>query len=174
MLRKLFITLALILFTGFSFSVSAQMAEHRAKFISSMLRHINWPTSENSTFKIAVYGSFEDYRALAEETLGKSYLNKNIEIVNLAKLDHLAYINPQILLLATGQSNSATISQSINLTSKSPTLIMSCKDGSIRYGAGINFFETNDKLAFELSIPQAQRNGIQLSKQIINYAQKVH
>jgi hypothetical protein len=149
---------------------SSEDFENKAKYLISITKYISWPeTTNNSTFKIAIYGSFDLYKGISNETLGRTVGQKNIEIINVSRLDQLSLLNPHILIISNKLCNSNTLNTVLKITKKKPGCIIGEKQGTVEMGADMNFYETNGKLGFKIDCIKAARNGLKISKQLTNY-----
>jgi hypothetical protein len=145
----------------------AQMEQQKAKYLYSMLRFIEWPQSmENGSFKIGVYGSFEMYKKIAEETMGRSMGKQNIEVLNISRLDDISLFKLHILVVSENQSNQANLDLAKKKTSNVATLVVANNRESVKMGAALGFYEQAGKLAFNLNKSNAEAKGIRFSNQI--------
>ncbi|MBN1117218.1 MAG: YfiR family protein [Bacteroidales bacterium] len=167
-----FMLFGLLLFSNFSFDDSKH--EYMAKFIVSLVRYIQWPEKMNEgNFKIGIYGSFDMYKAISNQTLDIGIQNRNVDIMNLSKIDDVNLTPLHMLIITDANCTPENIRKAINLTAKSATIIVTDKEVATKYGAGINFVSRNNKLAYELHKPNCRRNGILISKQAEFYAHTV-
>lgn len=172
MKQKLIIVIAAIL--CFSLSLQEDKPAYMAKFIVSLVRYIEWPGEmQKGNFIIGVYGSFDMYKAIVDETVDIGLQGRNTDIMNLAKLDYANLTRLHMLILAEEKCTKENIKLINEKLNGIPTILVTNKEGTLEQGAGINFVVRNDKLAYELDKSNARKNGIKIGSQVINFAYRV-
>ncbi|MBN2486098.1 MAG: YfiR family protein [Bacteroidales bacterium] len=170
--KKFFlITVSLLLF---GFTTTPPNHKKIAKTIVSFVRYIEWPLSMKSgNFKIGVIGSFDLYKAVINETMEKGLQNRNTDVLNISNIEQLS-LTPLHIIIVDNQICTADKLQRIQqITKKSPTLIITNKEGALYCGAGINFIEQNGRLNFEINKKNILNSGILISSQLETFASRV-
>jgi hypothetical protein len=168
-MKKTVFLFTLALFTIFSMQLHAQSTNPQANYIISIGRNVQWPESmSQNTIKIAVYGSFNQYKVLIGELMDKSIYNKNIEVYNLVRFDDLSLINYHMVFIANSACNESTVEQVRGLAKGS--LIITEKEGSLEYGSVINFIKRDQKLHFEISEENARTQGLKVTANLLHLA----
>jgi hypothetical protein len=145
-----------------------------AKFIISLVRHIEWPDQmREGNFKIGIYGSFALYKAINEETINIGLQNRNTDILNLSRLEDIKMTSYHIIIISGDYSSEENLQKINGYINMKPTLLITDKEGATKAGSGINFVMRNNKLAYELNKSNACHNGIKIGKQVESYADKV-
>ena len=170
-------TTLLLLLAGALF-LNAMKAEEKsaymARFLVSITRYIEWPsTMKSGDFKIGVVGDFKVYKAIAEETMGAGIHHRNVDIMNLPKIEHAGITDLNILILTENLSTPANIAKANKIIGNKPTLLVTERSGALSYGSGINFIEINNKIGFEINKSNASKNGIRVNSQIDVFATRV-
>jgi hypothetical protein len=145
-----------------------------AKFIISLVRHIEWPNQmKDGNFKIGIYGSFDLYKAITDETINIGLQNRNTDILNLSKLEDIKMTTYHIIIVSEDRYSEENLQKINGYINLKPTLLITDKEGATKAGSGINFIIRNNKLAYELNKSNACHNGIKIGKQVETYADRV-
>lgn len=170
-MTKIF-TLAAILSIFYIPVIKAQSTAQKTNYIISISRNVEWPAEmrNESTFRVAVLGSFTLYKALTDELMGRSIFNKNIDVVNIMRPQDLKLADYHIVYIADEVCNKTTINSIISVTQGKGCLLLTETEGSLLLGASINFIFRNGKLYFEVSQINANRQGLKLTTNLMNFA----
>ena len=170
-MKKFFLGL---LIGGFAFHYSiAQtgIAKAQAMFVYNFSRLIEWPaTYKTGPFVIGVLGGGEITNELHTYTQGKKVGTQNIVVKQYKDPSEIDKCN--ILFVTFGKSRG--LPELISALGNKSTLIITEKNGSIEDGAAINFLVVGDKLKFELSQKNAEKNGIKYSAKLMEMAFKTY
>lgn len=148
-----------------NFTASMAQDHYKAKFINAFTRYMNWPEStKGGFFNIGVYGSFDLYKQISEETMGKSVGKQNVVAINIMKEDQLNIMNLHILVIGKKYCSEVFLQKITQLLRGRHTLIISETDG-VAYGASIGFTTTGSSLGFTYNTDNIRRHGIMMSKQ---------
>ncbi len=172
---KIFLTLFLLpVFICNIPDVENSKQEYMAKYIISLVRYIEWPaTMHDGNFKIGVYGSFDMYRAIAEETVNIGLQNRNTDIMNLAKIENINLTPFHIIIISAEKCSEENLRKVKSFIGSNATLLVTEKEGATKSGAAINFVLRNNKLAYELNKANATKNGLKIGRQVETFAVKV-
>lgn len=151
-----------------------EKSETIAKYLVSLVRYFEWPGEmQKGNFKIGVFGSFEMYRSIAEETMGVGLQNRNVDVINLARLDQAGFSKPHILIISENQCTPEILKRAEAAIGSQATLIITDKQGALQFGSAINFVPSNDRLVFEINKNNVVKNGILINKAIESFASRV-
>ncbi|MBL6449106.1 YfiR family protein [Fulvivirga sp. 29W222] len=171
MKRKLVLLLGILL--AANVSVSAQQ-NYKAKFINAFTRYMNWPDqSKHGFFNIGVYGSFDLYKEISEETMGRSVGNQNVVAINILKENQLDLTKLHILVVGRKYCTPENLNRITSKFSNSYTLIVT-EDNGILNGAGISFQNNGTALGFKYNLDNINNKGIAASGQFKSMGQGVN
>ncbi len=159
-----------------SFTVKeAEKPEIIAKYLVSLVRYIKWPEEmKDGNFKIGVYGSFDVYKAISKLTMGTGLQHRNVDVMNLTKIEQVSFSKFHILLVAESKCNKDVLVKAKSVIGENPTLLITEKVGAISQGSAINFVTANNKLGYEFNKANATTNGILVNKQVETFATRVY
>lgn len=145
-----------------------------ARYIVSITRYIEWPSNmRTGAFKIGVVGDFSTYKAIAEETIGLGIQHRNVDVINLSKVEDARITDFNMIILSGSLSDSENISKALQVIGNKPTLLVTEKEGALSFGSAINFIDLDTKIGFELNKKNVTKNGIQISRQIDVFANRI-
>jgi hypothetical protein len=171
---KTFLTLSLFFVFVHNIATETSKEEYIAKYIISLVRYIEWPASmHEGNFKIGVYGSFNMYKAITEETVNIGLQNRNTDIMNLAKIEDISLAPFHIIIISSEKCSEENLKKVKDLIGSNATLLITEKEKATKSGAGINFVLRNNKLAYELNKTNATKNGLKIGRQVETFAVKV-
>lgn len=172
MTRKFFVFTALpILFMSFTSQTPNQ--ENIAKTMISLVRYIEWPSSmKQGNFKVGVYGSFEMYKAFAQEAMGVGLQNRNTDVINLTQPEQINLTPLHIIIVSDEKCTESNLSRILKTIGNKPTLIITNREGATKIGSSINFIVRNNKTFYEINKSNIQKNGILIAKEVEQFAYK--
>lgn len=154
--------------------IDSKKTETLAIYLKSIVRFIEWPSDMRSgNLRIGVYGSFDTYKTIAQETMGTGLQNRNVDVINISRIDQLKIFDLHILIISEINCTNEQIKKLASLTKSKPTLIVTSKEGSLAYGSAINFISVDEHLRFELNKKNATKNGILIDRQLETFATHV-
>lgn len=165
------ILLLLTIFLSISIKTNAQINTAKAAYIYTISKYMKWPESYNQgNFVIGIYGKDPVTIELKKIAKTKRYVNRRIQIKEFNSLSsitkvHVIYIPTN----KTGQMRSV-----ISQIRKYKTLIIGNHPKAIRYGAGINFVVSGNKLSYEVKSINIIKRDIQVIKKVELMASKVY
>lgn len=142
----------------------------KAMFLLNFMKYIDWPIENYSPiFKIGVVGETEMYDALINLAAKRSSEGQKVEI---KKVDSKNIGDFQIVFIAN--SERGKIDELIKRHSVKGVLIISEDDKGKVKQAGINLFNQEDKIRFEINLNSTKSNGLKVSSKLIELAAAVH
>ena len=146
------------------------MEAAEAKFIYNFTRFFDWPANEKSgEFIIGVLGSNNVYSELLTVTSGKKVVAQNIVIKKFKNPEEVTQCH--VLFVS---ANKATKIGSIKSKSGANALIISDGGSSIRNGAAIRFFLSNERLQYEFSKTNVGKTQLKFHSKVEELAKKVY
>ncbi len=147
-------------------------AKFKALYIYNFPKYFEWPSDyRTGNFVIGVLGN--NSATMAE--LNKIVLDKTVgeQIIEIKSFTNVENVSKCQMLLVTNEKNDLLPKLIIKLKGKS-TLIISEKEGAIKAGSIINFVIKDSKQKFELSVNNAEKNSLRVSKTLIPLAIEVN
>lgn len=158
------LALVAVLFLASNLVVIAQ-DQYKAKFINAFTRYMNWPEQTKSGFfNIGVYGSFDLYRLISEETMGRTVGKQNIVAINIIKEDQLVLTDLHILVVGK-KFCAPDFLQKISEQLKGKHTLIVTEEGGVPFGAGIGFITKGSSLGFTYNTDNIKKQGIMISRQ---------
>ncbi|GAA0190279.1 hypothetical protein GCM10009122_51690 [Fulvivirga kasyanovii] len=168
--RKLVLVAGILLAT--SFNLSAQ--NYKAKFINAFTRYMDWPDrAKQGFFNIGVYGSFDLYKEISEETMGRTVGSQNVVAINILKENQLDLTKLHILVIGKKYCTPEHLKRITSKFSNSYTLIVT-EDSGVLNGAGISFENRGTTLGFKYNLANINNKGIAASGQFKSMGQEVN
>ncbi len=173
-MKKSIVFLSLFSILSLNAMDAGEKVDHLARFLVSMTRYIQWPGNmKTGNFKIGVVGDFNLYKKLCEETMGTGIQQRNVDVVNLFKIENANIADFHILILSEALSTRENIAKAKTQIGSKATLLVTEGSNALNYGSGVNFIEVNNKIGFELKKQNISKQGIHISSQIESFAVRV-
>ncbi len=168
-LLKLMITMVIL--TIVQFQSKAQVdtnAKIKSLFIYNFSKYIEWPADmKEGNFVIGIYG---DYPKLTEELKRMSSSRKRgdqtFEITNYDGINNMNKCH----ILYVVAANSEKISSVIKEISGKNILLVTEGAGLAKQGAGISFFDANNKQRMEINPNNVEKSKLKISSQLLALA----
>ncbi len=143
----------------------------KGSYIYNFAKNCKWDESfyEEKTFKIAVFGDKNLHDELLDKYSTKPLNNQIIEVVWVTDLELL--FDEQIIFIS--ESKKSELTKLSAIAEENSSLLVTDFDGALRGGSIINFIILNNTVSFDINIPQAQNNSVQLGTRMINWANKI-
>lgn len=146
-------------------SVFAQKERFKALFIYNFTKNIEWPAgAKTNQFVIVVIGNSElitELETIAQTQRVGTLPIKVINYTNIENLNgcHLVYLSP---------AKSAMLPTLLTNVSGKSTLVVSDGKNLATKGSGISFIQDGDKLKFEVSRKNIEKQGLKSSSALAN------
>ena len=142
----------------------------KAMFLLNFIKYVEWPI-ENSkpVIKIGIVGESEMFDALSTLAAQRSSDGQKVEI---KKLDEKNAGSFQIIFISNSENKNAD--EIIKRLSGKGILIISEDDKCKSRLAGINLFNQDNKIRFEINLAPVKNNGMKISSKLIELATAVH
>jgi len=166
------ILLSVLSIQGFS---QASIYVLKAVYLEKFSRFITWPEESlidkpSEPFIISVIGetpltkNLEQIYAI-QEIKDKRVIIREIKHLNEIQGSHILFI---------AESEKKNIDKIIEITKQQPILTIGETEGFAEKGVLINFFETDNKLRFEINETAVLKSPLQMSFYLLNSARIVH
>lgn len=155
-------TPCLVSFQGQDFSARGKM---QSLFIYNFAsKYIEWPAGyKDGNFVIGVLGETTMLKELLSATNGKKAYNQNIEI---KKFDSPADIGKCNMLFVPFDKTDA-LQDVMSRIKNGSTLVITEKEGVLKYGAIINFVNKEGKLKFETNKTEIEKREIRIAADLL-------
>jgi hypothetical protein len=173
MRKQLFILLPLILFsTGFGREGEKDTtAILKASYLYNIAKLIEWkdPSHKEGKFVIGIMSESNIYQELV-----KKYSNKSIgkQPIEIRKMSRSANIGKSHILYVPRSAHDLMPDIYKN-TKGTGTLVVTDYPGALSEGSTLNFIVVNKTLNFELNIPNAKAQGLQVAATLKQLAHRV-
>ena len=163
----------LILFFGLIFLLSSnvfgQNERFKALFLYNFTKYVEWPSSQNKgNFTIGVLGNSDIIQNLNIIAKRKKVGSQKIIISEFKNINDLKSCH--ILYVTSGKSKDLK-----KILSKygENTLIITESKGLAKKGAGINYFDNDGNLSFEINKKNITNKGLKLDESLISLGKEV-
>jgi hypothetical protein len=151
----------------------ASEAQVKAAFLYKFGGFIEWPAAAfsraDSAFVIGVLGAEGAAAELGRVVAGRNIQGRSVAVQKLKRGDSLAGLH----LLFVGQSESGRLAEVLAAAKGQPLLIVTETEDALTKGSMINFITVEDKVRFDVALPQAERGHLKISARLLAVARKV-
>jgi len=169
-MKKIVIVLGILMMPLMGFS---QVAKYKAVFTANFIRYIGWPeAAKQGDFVIGVLRDKEMADYLRSISKGKKFGFQDIVIKEFKSPAEVTYC--QVLFIGDNINLSKNAATIIDKLGGKNSLIITEKNGAVKYGSMINFVIRDDKLKFEISKKNASGFGLQVSSKLQNMASAIN
>ena len=145
----------------------------KAAFLYKFGGFIEWPAGAfaraDSTFSIGVLGAESVAAELERLVAGRTVQGRPIAVQKLKRGDPLAGLH----LLFIGRSEAPRLAEILAAAKGHPLLIVTETEDALARGSMINFITVEDKVRFDVALPQAERGHLRISSRLLAVARKV-
>jgi len=150
-----------------------QVAKYKAIFTASFIRYIGWPEeAKQGDFVIGVLRDKEMADYLRSVSKSKKFGFQDIVIKEFKSPEDVTYC--QVLFIGDNINLSKNAATVVEKLGGKNSLIITEKNGAVKYGSMINFVIRDDKLKFEISKKNAAGFGLQVSSKLQNMASAIN
>jgi len=152
--------------------ISTNSVSVQAALIKNFTHLIEWPKNKheenNAAFRLCIHYSKKLEQQFKTIFTDKQIKGKPVDILNVSSTD----LNTCDLVYITA-SSIESISRILKSAHQRGVLTISAQDGYGQQGIHINFYESNQYMAFELNKHALDSAGFQVSTQLYRYARIV-
>ena len=142
----------------------------KAMFLLNFIKYVEWPIEKSKpVIKIGIVGESEMFDALSALAAQRSAEGQKVEIRMLDEKNAGTF---QIIFVSNGVNKN--IDETIKRFSGKGILIISEDDKCRSRLAGINLFNQDNKIRFEINLAPVKNNGMKISSKLIELATAVH
>jgi hypothetical protein len=140
----------------------------KAAFLYNFGSYVEWPPGRGpkGSFVIAVLGAEDIARDLREIVAGRMVQGNAVQV---REIDSPAEIGDAHIVFV-GEKRAAQVPRVVAAAGNSPLLVVSDAKNGLRMGATINFAIVERRVRFEISMPAAERAGLNLSSRLLAIA----
>jgi uncharacterized protein DUF4154 len=145
----------------------------KAAYLYRMAEYVEWPSSAfpdaEAPVRIAVVGAEPLAGVLARMLVGRTVSNRPF-VVKTAKItDSFAGVH----ILFVGRQEAGSLKQLLGSLKSQPVLTVSEVPSALPDGSVVNLVQDDNRIAFEISMGVAERNGLKLSSRLLAVAKRV-
>ena len=145
----------------------------KAAFLYKFGGFVEWPaaafTRADSTFTIGVLGADGVAAELERLVAGRTVHGRAIAVQKLKRGESFAGLH----LLFIGQTETARLADILAAAKGHPVLVVTETEDALARGSMINFITVDDKVRFDVALPQAERGQLRISSRLLAVARKV-
>jgi len=164
--------LLLLVFVCMSFTPPGGEAEarHKALFIYSFIKYINWPNADSyDTFTIGILGKTDITAELKKICETKAIEGKTINVIALSEPEMVNEC--QVVFITRPQS--FLLDVVLDVIEKRGTLVITEAKGMLKSGSAINLIKDGSKEGFEVSTAVLKKQGLVLPQNLLVLAVNV-
>jgi hypothetical protein len=159
--------------TAFGQGERASETQVKAAFLYKFGSFIEWPVrafdKAESAFVIGVVGADAVAAELQPLVSGRTVQGRPINVQKLKRGDSVAGLH----LLFVGQAEAGRLAEILNSAKGQPLLVVTDTEDALARGSMINFITVDDKVRFDVALPQAERGQLRISSRLLAVARKV-
>ncbi len=144
----------------------------KAAYIGKFAAYVEWPpltfTEASTPITIGVLGAREIAEELYYLTKERTVNDRVVQVKSLNMGDSLAGVQ----ILFVGQQDQARLKRLLDSLQVLPILTVTSSP-ALYPGSVINFITVENHIRFEVSVAQAERNGLKISARLLSVAQKI-
>jgi len=145
----------------------------KAAYLYKFASYVDWPPAAfaqaDMPVTIGVMGADEIASELAVIQNGRPPNSRAIEVKRVKPGESLSGVQ----MLFVGHDESARLKRLGDMVQSRPVLTVTDSAGALGYGSVINFVTVDDRIRFEVSLAQAEQNGLKISARLLGVAQKI-
>jgi hypothetical protein len=145
----------------------------KAAFLYKFGGFVEWPAvafaRADSPFLIGVLGAESVAAELERLVAGRTVQGRALSVQRLKRADALTGVH----LLFVGQSEAARLAEIVSAAKGRPLLIVTETENALTRGSMINFITVDDKVRFDVALPEAERGQLRISARLLAVARKV-
>lgn len=166
-MKKIIILLLVVASSGIIKAQNAELSKYKSMFTLNFIRYVGWnDEAKEGDFIIGVLKNSSIAKLMKENVVGKKVGYQTIVIKEFKNIDEITNCNIIYIGESINYSKYAnTISQKLN---NKNSLIITEDNNAISNGSIINFVIVDNKLKFEVSAENAQKNGLKLSSSLLS------
>jgi hypothetical protein len=145
----------------------------KAAFLYKFGSFVEWPAAAfgraDTSFSIGVLGADGVAAELERVAAGRSVQGRSITVQRLKRGDPFTGLH----LLFVGQAEAGRLAEILGAAKGHPLLVVTETEDALTRGSMINFITVDDKVRFDVALPQAERGQLRISARLLGVARKV-
>lgn len=145
----------------------------KAAFLYKFGGFVEWPAAAfaraDASFSIGVVGAEGVAAELERLVAGRTVQGRSISVRRLKRGDPFTGLH----LLFVGQSEAGRLAEILGAAKGHPLLVVTETEDALTRGSMINFITVDDKVRFDVALPQAERGQLRISARLLAVARKV-
>jgi len=145
----------------------------KAAFLYKFGGFVEWPPTAfaqpDTPFTIGVLGADALAGELEEIASGRTVQGRRVAVRKLRRGEALGGLH----VLFVGQSEGARLAEILQGVKGQALLVVTESEGALAQGSMINFVAVEDKVRFDVALPQAERGQLKISSRLLSVARKV-
>ena len=142
----------------------------KAMFLLNFIKYVEWPIENNKpVIRIGIVGESEMFDALTILAAQRSADGQKVEIKQADDSNASGF---QVIFISNTDNNK--VDQRIRKHSGKGVLVISEDDRCKTRNSGINLFNQDNKIRFEINMSSVKSNGIKISSKLLELASAVH
>ena len=171
--RMLFVAAFLAAATALGQGDRALEPQIKAAFLYKFGGFIEWPAAAfaraDTSFSIGVLGADGVAAELERVVTGRTVQGRAITVQRLKRGDPVTGLH----LLFVGQPEAGRLPEILSAAKGLPLLVVTETEDALTRGSMINFITVDDKVRFDVALPQAERGQLRISSRLLAVARKV-
>jgi hypothetical protein len=152
---------------------TAAETQIKAAFLYKFSAFVEWPPKvfarPDSPFTIGVIGADELAAELEQIVKGRTVLERAVVVRRMRRGESVAGIQ----MLFIGQAEAARLTEILAIAKGHSVLTVTESEDALSHGSMINFVSVDDKVRFDVALPQAERGFLKISARLLAVARKV-
>jgi YfiR/HmsC-like len=152
---------------------AAAETQIKAAFLYKFSAFVEWPPKAfarpDSPFTIGVIGADELAAELEQIVKGRTVLERAVVVRRMRRGESVAGVQ----MLFIGQSEDARLTEILATAKGQSVLTVTESQDALSHGSMINFVSVDDKVRFDVALPQAERGALKISARLLAVARKV-
>jgi hypothetical protein len=152
---------------------NATEASVKAAYLYKFAAYVDWPSAvfarADAPFVIGIVGADDIAAELNKIRASAAAGSRAMDVKVLRPGDAVVGVH----ILFFGQQDAARLARAVGATQAQPVLTVTENGSGLLAGSIINFVTVSDRIRFEVSLPNAERNKIKVSVRLLNVALRV-
>ena len=152
---------------------TAAETQIKAAFLYKFSAFVEWPPKAfarpDSPFTIGVIGADELAAELEQIVKGRTVLERAVVVRRMRRGEPVAGIQ----MLFIGQAEGARLAEILAIAKGQSVLTVTESEDALSHGSMINFVFVDDKVRFDVALPQAERGLLKISARLLAVARRV-
>ena len=152
---------------------AAAETQIKAAFLYKFSGFVEWPPKAfarpDSRFTIGVIGADELASELEQIVKGRTVLERAVVVRRMRRGEPITGIQ----MLFIGQAEGARLAEILAIAKGQSVLTVTESEDALSHGSMINFVFVDDKVRFDVALPQAERGALKISARLLAVARKV-